>query len=483
MGGALRGGAGLQFLKMTFKLVFSAAVSLSILTVISYQYLTYRGQQNTFTQAVAMRPISTQQQQESIREGLDSWQQRVESESSQAIRRTGEPKRSVYLMALGYSGQQAAGINAFTSFQCWAAYLAQPVQLVEPVIRKSRISSSFEVNPGAMELSDFFDIEHLNSASKTAGFPQLMKRKEFLEHGSKDVIFIEVDEQSGEEVIIWSADELCYSVKAPRKQLNRIIQYGYCVRKIINMKSALLTRMKIWQLLGNWNYRNVTVIISNWKGPASPQPDCKHMGRQSSKSRFHPSPRLLRDASVYINSYYAESSVPYNAVMIRLERAAIVAERFPQARDYSVQGCLQEVVDVERKLAASTDKAAVIAADIGKYGSNSWDWAVTDKEKLTTGMEDTKEIMQRLLRSQMSFEKWEMTFVEAAGGVTDRGYIAALQRTISSKAKCLILMGGGNFQDLALQEYLRIHGDREDRCVHLVCVENEAALKGRISDS
>lgn len=280
-------------------------------------------------------------------------------------------------------------------------------------------------------------------------------------------------------------DDLCYSMKTPRKQLNRIIQYGYCVRKITNVKSASLTRKKLWQILGNWNNRNVTVIVSNWKGPTSPQPDCKHMGRHSTKSQFHPSPRLLRDANMYMNSggntgYNAGGNTGYNAVMIRLEHAVMLMEQFPG--HFSIEDCLQKVIDIERKL-ADANKPPFIAADIGKYGSNSWEWAVSDKEKLAKGKDDTKQAMQTLLRNQISFEKWEGTFVQATGGETDRGYIAALQRTIASRARCLVLMGGGNFQDLALQEYLRIHEDREKRCVHLVCIQNDKEMRRRISDS
>lgn len=456
------------------KIVFSAVVSATTLSIIVTLHqlsgTAYRRQRIVFTPTgedpkEKMRPLYT--------ETLTN---------STVMEETGarEPERWVYLIALGYSGQQAAGINAFTSFQCWAAHSGQPVKIVEPVIRKSRILSPFYANSEAMKMSDFFDMVHLNNASRLAGLPQIILLKQFLEIGSTDVIFIQFEEESGKDKVIWSAEsdtDSCYTAKTSKKQLDRIVRHGYCIRKIVNMISESLTRPKLHEILGSWNHKNVTVVVSNWKGPISPHAECKHMGRQSTKSQFYPSPRLLRDASGYIDSYNSVS-VPYSAVMIRLEHAAILAERFPG--DYSIKGCLKEVVDIVDSIQG---ERPVVAADIGNYGSSSWDWAVSNKEKLATGMIDTKRVMQSLLRDQMSFEEWEQTFVHAAGGVTDRGYIAALQRTIASRAKCLVLMGGGNFQDLALLEYLRTHEVERERCVHLVCIHNKGEMRKRIAVS
>lgn len=413
--------------------------------------------------------------------GIRLFAERNDKKSTNNVLQRGGEERSVYLMALGYSGQQAAGINAFTSFQCWAAHSGQPVTIVEPIVRKSRIVASFQANSDAMELSDFFDMEHFNYASRIAGFPQVIGRRRFLEEGSKNVLFVQFINESSMESVIWPGGDktnLCYSGKSPKKLLNRMIHNGYCVRKIVNLKPSSLTKMKLQEILGRWNHESVTVVVSNWKAPTSPQPECKRVGRLSTKFQFYPSPRLLKDASVYTNTHNINGA-SYNAVMIRLEHAAILAQQFP--RDYSIEGCLKELVAIVESIPGANNQTPVVAADIGIYGSNSWDWAVDDKEELATGISATKRAMQSLLRNEMSFEEWEGTFVQATGGVSDRGYIAALQRTIASRAKCLILLGGGNFQDLALLEYLRIHGNKGERCVHLVCIQNQEEMKRRIA--
>lgn len=393
----------------------------------------------------------------------------------------GKPEldRCVYLVALGYSGQQAAGINALISLQCWAAYSGQPVKIVEPVVRNSRIISPFQFrNADLMGLSDFFDMKHLNNASKTEGFPQFVERTDFLKMGSKNVVFIQFGNESGEQSILWPAADAtqpCFTTQTKKAQVNRMIRDGFCIVKIVSTKATSLTRSKLRKILGKWNQRSVTLVVSNWKAPLSPQPECKRVGRSSKGPQFYPSPRLLHDARRYTDTYI--ESALYNAVMIRLEHAAILTEKFPES--YSIQGCLKEVLDVVSAIEQGGDRIPMVAADIGSYGSSSWEWAVRDKTRLTTGMNDTRTSILELLQGRMTLEEWEGTFVEAAGGVTDRGYIAALQRTIASRAECLVLMGGGNFQDMALIEHLRTH---EKKCVHLVCIENKEEMLGRMTD-
>ena len=437
-------GVGLHHLRMRYvcvcngaemKLVFSSLVSAAAILIFIALHLLSAG---TFTRE-GKRMVFTPSR------GLEEEEKVARLESD----------RWVYLIALGYNGQQAAGVNAFISFQCWAAHSEQPVKIVEPAIRRSRIVSPFYTKSDALKLGDFFDLVHLNNASKSAGLPQVISPEQFQVTGSKDVIFVQFQDGLEHDKLIWSVEgdsDSCYAARTSKKQMDRIVRLGYCIRKIINMKSGSLTSTKLHEVLGSWNHKSVTVVVSSWKGPLHPHAECKHIGHKSTKSQFYPSSRLLRDTTAYIEANNAGSHA-YNAVMIRLEHAALLAEDFPER--YSIQSCLKEAMNVVDSLQGDEERAALmVAADIGNYGSNSWDWAVSDREKLATGMTDTKRAMMSLFRGQMSFEEWEQTFVAAAGGVSDRGYIAALQRTIASRAQCMVFMGGGNFQYLSLLEFL-----------------------------
>ena len=71
----------------------------------------------------------------------------------------------------------------------------------------------------------------------------------------------------------------------------------------------------------------------------------------------------------------------------------------------------------------------------------------------------------------------EESFAQVASVANSGGYMAALQRTIASKADCLILVGGGYFQELALNDYKMNHPDKNKWCVHLVCATYSETLK------
>lgn len=229
-------------------------------------------------------------------------------------------------------------------------------------------------------------------------------------------------------------------------------------------EAGKLSHRKMMDILGEWRHESVTLIVSLWKGTMALGSKCKGIGSGSALSHFYPSPRLLHDAQSYNDLHIHNSS--YSAVMIRLEHATMLTEK--NSREHSIRGCLQELVQSADKV--SSGHLPMIAADIGKYGSNTWKWAIKDQEKLKTAVNDTKKAMGTLLQHRMSFEEWEGTFVEAAGGVTNEGYIAALQHTIASRADCLVLMGGGSFQQSVLQEYLHIHKESKKVCIQMVCL-------------
>ena len=101
-----------------------------------------------------------------------------------------------------------------------------------------------------------------------------------------------------------------------------------------------------------------------------------------------------------------------------------------------------------------------VTADIGKYGSNTWHQMVRSWDRnLTSGvLEVIKRTVTTLYSNSWTFEEWEQSFGTASGGIEDQSYIAALQKGIAGRARCLLLFGGGGFQLVALYDvtYLNI---------------------------
>lgn len=394
----------------------------------------------------------------------------------------GEPE--VYIMGLRYMGQQAAGIKCLSGLQCWAGELGLLTRVVEPVIKHTEIMYSLMKTNSMefMELGDYFDMRHLNVMSRSAGYAQIIPRGEYLRKASKSVIFVRSNIVVGtleEPEWTYSDANPCYmdedgailGIKLSRE----LRESGYCVVEVVVAKAGQLTRQKMVEILVKWRHRSVTVMISRWGPPTvSLSSECK---LDRTAHHFHPSTRLLKDARRYRDQHM--HSTKYSAVMIRLEHAVMLTERDDK---YSIRGCLDEVASSVQKLKGKVDMIPMVAADIGKYGSNTWKWAVKDQRKLSTAVNATRDFIEGLLQHRWSFDEWEGTFVAAAGGVTNEGYIAALQHTIASRAECLVLMGGGSFQDMVLKEYLSLHGPGE-WCVTLVCSHYKAKMKAIIEEA
>ena len=137
-----------------------------------------------------------------------------------------------------------------------------------------------------------------------------------------------------------------------------------------------------------------------------------------------------------------------------------------------VHKLLDEAVNVTTIVKAELGiKDVFVTSDIGMYGSITWGGTL-DPQLFHNGLmarveEQIKHTMERLYKNKWTFEKWEKSFVQATGGVKDRGYIAAVQRGIASQASCLIMLGGGSFQYLTLKSYVG-HTEPHKRCIRLV---------------
>ena len=80
-----------------------------------------------------------------------------------------------YVVALQYSGQQGAGIQALMSLQCWAASFNLPIHILEPILNGTVFVSipherSVNLSNKSLRFSDLFNIQHFNRISESIGY-------------------------------------------------------------------------------------------------------------------------------------------------------------------------------------------------------------------------------------------------------------------------------------------------------------------------
>ena len=404
----------------------------------------------------------------------------------------GYDNRQGYVMALRYSGQQGAGIQALISLQCWAASFHLPVAILEPIMSGTHFFSIPQQNNSFMRFSDLFDIEHFNQHSQSLGFVPLGTREDFIANAPTEVIFINIHNPSTSNhldvhIVDTELDgtKECYEdARWTLKKINQLGKANFCITRMVEAGYRYMASVKNLQKLifGSRSPQDVTVVFNYWTSPfyfnninTKVDPNmCKDIGKFSNKEQFIQSPRLLSDSIRYEKQFLNSNNNV--ALMIRLEHMIefIQHNTSPHAK-WTVDSCLQDALKITKKYLNSS--LPMITLDVGTFGSKSWN----EKKGVEELTEKSKVFLEKIFDGKLTFEEWETSFTKAAGDVENSGYIGALQRTLASRAKCLVLAGGGHFQTLALWDYLRNHPKKEERCIHYVCAVHEENLNRALS--
>ena len=170
---------------------------------------------------------------------------------------------------------------------------------------------------------------------------------------------------------------------------------------------------------------------------------------------MRPSKQLLSDVQYYLDHFlYSKIQV---ALMIRLEHIHVFLGQARSKREHwSVERCLNAAIEKAEELKGKKSYHAkpFVTLDVGRFGSI----VMKSSEHLVNDISLINKLVPSLFDGQWSLEEWENSFTQATGGIVDSSYIAALQRTLASKAECLILVGGGMFQELTMRKYMSTHG-------------------------
>ena len=412
----------------------------------------------------------------------------------------------LYTIVMYLAGQQASGVQALINLQCRAHSLDLPMVILEPVIVKNKFKAMPTLefsDSGAtlirrdpvVQFHDLFDIESFNKLSEDMKYAQLLPRRSFFANAPRKIVFVVLYEGEMSEVPkltkLWPKhsapgndcfDPLTSQLGSdPKYQLYQITKNGFCVVKVFlfrmtrgeplvftegQLKRYILSGMKVTEFTLVFNVWMPKFVLPGVKGR-----DCIHAGYHSSKGHFQPSKRLLDNANYY-EERFLNSHTKHLALMIRLEHVyTFLGRRKSRIGDWTVKKCLdaaiQEVKSFQNDRSFGTP---FVTLDVGRYGS---------KSLKSVGLENVENMTQyitNLLSSihegEWSLEEWEDSFTEATGGIEDSSYIAALQRTLASKAECLVLVGGGMFQELTMRKYMELH-NQEDWCIHFVCIKDQ----------
>ena len=398
-----------------------------------------------------------------------------------------------YVVNFKYPGQQGAGVRAIASFQCFLGSINQQLSIVEPYVEGTNFRGYTNDDTNNIKFSDIFDFGHFNAASRERGYAELVKMEEFVRWSPKYTILFLI-KTAGSKRVIWTSEFGSEGVKCLREMdmerldtedqqaivnsqemLYKIKRKGVCIVRVIAMDAHWKKEQTLEHttrfIFDQWLPQEVTLIFNFWSEyssfPISTSVNginCKlEFITNGTKYQFQPSQRLLRDARIYEERFLGGNNSI--AVMIRVERTLeYLKERRSERKIGDLTECFKEVMNLTKEIAGPL-VLPLVTMDIGRYGSRSFNKKKRDKNIVDI----SKDMLRTLYQNKWSFKSWEKSFIQASDGTTNSGYIGALQRTLASRAKCLILMGGGNYQALAVQNYIDNHEEEMKNCIHLVC--------------
>ena len=404
-----------------------------------------------------------------------------------------------YVMVLSLDGQQGSGVRSLSVFQCFLSAVYDHFYVVEPHIVNSHLQG-FATSNSTLKFSALFDFEYFNEKSRQIGLPEMATMNEFSKFTQKKFIYVFVSLKEADS-IVWTSSNGRNCLEEDNTTLSKMLQrVALQMRKVKKLASGVGCTVRVVKLktihirawnglsdhpidsvykliFGEWSPQRVAVVFHWWYNKIylpidSPLSgiDCLQVYSSNEiKAQFEPSKKLLQDVERYESMFLGNQT--HLAVMMRMERVITTYHKEKMKHNNQpnslnlLKECLDEVVTAVGEVQNST--RPLVTMDVGQFGSSSY------------GSKNYKDLSLKTLKTishnRWSLSEWENSFVKATGGLKDKGYIAALQRMLASRADCLVLMGGGSFQTLAVVDYFRYHmrtGSAQS-CIRLVCVMTE----------
>lgn len=392
---------------------------------------------------------------------------------------TDQDKPQGYLLALRIMEQQTSGAKNILQLGCLA--MSMGLRAVEPYAKDSFFF--YPVTNEKLNLeqsfSDYYSPISVKMNYKHASFD---KWNTFLNRAPKKIIFIHLlyeDIPNGSEATEVPLDN-CHLTSNFKGFISK---YGFtlvrCIDYVFTDKTGsaviLTDPMEFSRtVFGPYQPSEVNVVFGKWKGLGTRtriplNTNCRDIyGRH-----LMPSQALMRDSDKYIHTYLQGNK--YIAIMLRTEKIILHSDG-KNANDFSkvLAVCYQKVHATVARIRETSSKKLnmFMTVDLGLFGTKGGPEFKTGKRTPTDNpvyLTTTQFMKEMYENPRWSLEQWEQTFLHTTGNKTDSGYIAGLQRTIATKGSCLIVMGGGSFQQLSVDLYENLHPAQKQQCLFKVC--------------
>ena len=366
------------------------------------------------------------------------------------------------------------------SFQKWA-HKSGNLKVVEPFAIESVLEfpSPKHQLTDTLRFRDYFDLDHWTKETAKLNIEPLVTWDTFVKYANRKVIValpaygakpggVFVDDEINEcEGCISARNTFYNNTNLLFKSLHFEVIKTVCFATF--KKTDYLTLQKFNSYLLSDD--RATIWFGLWQGVASGRVlirdrtlERTSSGLNNVLAMVHSSPRIIADSRNYVKTILNVDFREYTGIIIRSARryAEMVLRRHSSSEVMNYfTNCVEKLNNILDKSGATS---YFLATDIGKFG---------DRTAYKLNDNDSAKLLQQLLQvvyGNKTIDVYENEFIKAANGVEDRGYLASMQKTISEKAKCLIVMGGfSTFQRSVVFNY---RNGGQFNCVKYICYED-----------
>ena len=209
----------------------------------------------------------------------------------------------------------------------------------------------------------------------------------------------------------------------------------------------------------------VTVMIVNWLGIRKTRvhllPIKIFTTVLHQKFTFPPSKRVMTAYKAYVQQYIGDHK--YVGIVFRTHHVLYFSPLTGSFANHT-----KYLLHCSKTLGKVLDKVRrkwkiFLAYDMGMFGSKNY----VTKYNLASLQE---QIFLDVFNGSLQVNEREQNLINTAGGVTDTGVIAQLEKVIATNADCIILLGPhSTFVQSAVKLYSMIH--QTNRCIISICFE------------
>ena len=326
----------------------------------------------------------------------------------------------------------------------------------------------FSVKVNSTRFRDLFDFDRWNNLSMKLNYSPLAAMEKFLDSAVRQFVYVHI-KYDVQPKPCPTKTEL-----ANMSWYKALIMKGFSIIKImcidiLRMPSHTLTKATFTDTIFHDIGRQVNIIFSEWRGIEPGKmtvngSNCTStLGRAISKLSvpyMFPSQKLSDHVDTFIQEHL--SGAQYVTVMLRSEKLAKSVRSTPVKSSACIDRILSELKVMLNDRNNDNNMKTLFVSDIGKHGSTTLkdSSALSFSEKL----EDT-------LNPYTSLEKINSIFEDMLGPTLSK-QIAILQQQLVVRAKCIITVGGGNFQEETRRLHAYLHGGQhchkvlDSQCMH-----------------